>query len=135
MKVPTIRVSEDWRSAMAKARTEKLRCIALRGGRRFLISSASHPGEHYTVDLDAAGIKIDHCDCPDHTHRRRPCKHMGRVAIRLLWERKYRIEKPAPIVKEEQGYDAGFSEYAAAANGTADGQWIRTKSNIYAEEF
>ena len=41
------------------------------------VPSFSDPSKSYVVTLDPRdGLAVD-CDCPDHTHRRRRCRHMG----------------------------------------------------------
>jgi hypothetical protein len=38
------------------------------------------PGSSYTVTADPKDGMIVACTCPDHTHRRRDCKHMKLIA-------------------------------------------------------
>lgn len=90
----------------------------------------STPGTFYTVGLDAAAFckcgqqiaGLYHCECPDHVHRARDCKHIRAVVSGVVKMARRKEAAPVPVqavLRHECGLYAGDEQTCRACQAVA----------------
>ncbi len=64
----------------------------------YFVRSGVTPTQFYAVSTDTRGLY--QCECPDHTHRARDCKHIRQVQAGAVREAVRTTPVPLPVVGE-----------------------------------